>query len=55
LSYESSDNFVLGAAITGKPGELYYLLLESGNAGNKESSRKAKLYKAKSGSGQTIR
>jgi hypothetical protein len=34
LKYESSNNFVLGAAITGRPGELYYLLLEAGNAGD---------------------
>jgi hypothetical protein len=55
LDYDSSANFILGAAVTGKPGELYYLLVEAGNAGDLTSTRRAKLYKSKSGINQTIR
>lgn len=27
LNYDSKDKYVLGAAVTGNPGELYYLLI----------------------------
>ena len=50
FNYESIDNYVLAAAITGKPGELYYLLIEKGNKGNKGSNVAARLFRSKSDS-----
>ena len=55
FNYESIDNYVLAAAITGKPGELYYLLVEKGNKGNKGSNVAARLFRSKSDSSSQIR
>lgn len=42
--YDSRDGYVLAAAVSGKQGEFYYLLVEDGSLGSQP--KKAYLYRA---------
>ena len=51
--YESKENHVLAAAVSGKKGEFYYLMVELGNVGT--DSKKAVIYRANTDSSSIIR
>ena len=51
--YESIDNHILAAAVTGKSGEFYYLLVEEGKSST--TQKKASLFRASTEESKIVR
>ena len=51
--YESKENYVLAAAVSGKKGEFYYLMVELGSSST--NSKKAVIFRANTDKSTIIR
>ena len=54
VNFNIDNDFTLGAAVAGNPGEIFYLIIQKGNAGDKVTTRKIILVKANSKTGKEI-